>query len=65
MDIKNIINTLAERKNLSESQATYAMKLMMTGEMTNSQIGSFLTALRLKGETEDEITYMAKEMRKL
>ena len=64
MDTKNIINTLVERKNLSESQATYAMKLMMTGEMTHSQIGSFLTALRLKGETEDEITYMAKEMRK-
>ena len=40
-----------------------AMEEIMTGTATSAQIGAFITALRLKGETVDEITGAAKAMR--
>ena len=44
--------------------AAESMRQIMSGEATDAQIGAFLTALRMKGETPDEITALATVMRK-
>lgn len=49
--------------NLSEEEAAAAMDIIMSGDATNAQIASLLTALRMKGETIEEITGFAKGMR--
>jgi len=61
--IQVAIGKLVERKDLMEDEAENAMKCIMSGEATPAQIGSFLTALRLKGETAEEITSFARVMR--
>ncbi len=61
--IKEAIATLIERKNLTYEEAYFVMGEIMGGEATPAQIASFLTALRLKGETPDEIAGMASVMR--
>lgn len=58
------INKVLNKENLSEDEMIQAMDIIMEGKATNSQIGSFLTALRMKGESIDEITAGAKVMRK-
>ena len=62
--IKELISKLVESVDLSESEMVTAMDEIMSGEATPAQIGSFITALRLKGETVDEITGAARVMRK-
>ncbi|MEA2063319.1 MAG: anthranilate phosphoribosyltransferase [Gemmatimonadota bacterium] len=57
------IRTLIEGKDLDEDQALDAMETIMEGQATGSQIAAFLTALRIKGETVDEITAFARVMR--
>jgi anthranilate phosphoribosyltransferase len=52
-----------QRRDLSEEEAAGAMTDIMTGEATPAQIGAYMAALRLKGETVDEITGMARIMR--
>jgi anthranilate phosphoribosyltransferase len=54
--IKEVINLLIQGKNLSEDQMMLAMREIMEGQATDAQIASFLTALRIKGETVQEIT---------
>ena len=49
--------------DLTENEAIDVMNLIMSGEATSAQIGSFLTALKMKGETVEEITGCAKVMR--
>ena len=49
--------------NLSEIEMMDVMQEIMSGRATSSQIGAFLTALRMKGETIEEITAAAKVMR--
>jgi anthranilate phosphoribosyltransferase len=61
--IKEAIATLAERKDLTFEEAYFVMGEIMGGEATPVQIATFLTALRLKGETPDEIAGMASAMR--
>ncbi|KPJ98712.1 MAG: anthranilate phosphoribosyltransferase [Nitrospira bacterium SG8_35_4] len=61
--IKEAINLLIQRKDLSEQEMIAAMRDIMEGKATDAQIASFLTALRLKGETVEEITGAAKVMR--
>ncbi|MBN2039241.1 MAG: bifunctional anthranilate synthase component II/anthranilate phosphoribosyltransferase [Spirochaetes bacterium] len=61
--IKDAINTVIERKDLPEDIAIPAMEEIMDGGATDAQIASFITALRLKGETIEEITAFAKVMR--
>lgn len=61
--IKKAIAKLVENKNLAESEMIEVMNQIMSGECTPAQIGSFITALRMKGETVEEITGAAKVMR--
>ncbi|MGE4283776.1 MAG: anthranilate phosphoribosyltransferase [Clostridia bacterium] len=61
--LQYVIDTLVNGRNLSEQQITEAMEIIMNGEATPAQIGAFITALRIKGETIEEITGCAKVMR--
>jgi len=51
----DILSTLLERRDLSVSESTWAMRQVMSGSATPSQLAGFLIALRAKGETVDEI----------
>jgi anthranilate phosphoribosyltransferase len=61
--IKQLIAKVVRGENLTEDEMAAAMDEIMTGTATAAQIGSFITALRLKGETVDEITGAARTMR--
>lgn len=61
--IREAITALVAGKALSEDEATATMTEIMTGQATPAQLGAFLVALRLKGETVDEVTGMARGMR--
>ncbi|HDZ86719.1 MAG TPA: anthranilate phosphoribosyltransferase, partial [Actinobacteria bacterium] len=61
--ITEAINNVVEGNDLSTGDAESAMTQIMEGKATDAQIGSFLTALRLKGETIDEISAFASIMR--
>ncbi|HHV28567.1 anthranilate phosphoribosyltransferase [Acetivibrio mesophilus] len=61
--LKKAISKLVEGKNLSEIEIVEALNCIMEGNATPAQIGSFITALRIKGETIEEITGCAKVMR--
>lgn len=65
MDIKTAINQVVDRIDLSTEQMADVMKQIMTGGATDAQIGGFLVALRMKGETVDEVTGAAQVMRAL
>ncbi len=61
--IQQTISKLVEKQNLSIEEATAVMDEVMSGKATDAQIAGFLIALRMKGETIDEITACAKVMR--
>lgn len=61
--IKEAIGKAVSGTNLTETEMQETMDEIMSGNATPAQIGSFITALRLKGETVDEITGAAKAMR--
>ena len=61
--MKPLINRVVNGENLTREDARDAMKTIMSGEATPSQIGAFLTGLRIKGETVEEISEFAKIMR--
>jgi len=61
--IKNAIARVVEHIDLSEGEMIEVMSQIMSGEATAAQIGAFITALRMKGETIDEITGAARVMR--
>jgi anthranilate phosphoribosyltransferase len=61
--IKDAIVKLIERQSLTEGEAESVMLEIMDAEATTSQIASYLTALRIKGETVEEITGSARAMR--
>jgi anthranilate phosphoribosyltransferase len=63
--IREAITSLVAGHSLSEAEATAAMDEIMTGVATSAQMGAFLVALRLKGETVDEVTGMARGMRQV
>ncbi|MDH5360898.1 MAG: anthranilate phosphoribosyltransferase [Gammaproteobacteria bacterium] len=65
MDMQQAIKAVTEQKDLSRDEMTDVMRLIMTGEATQAQIGGFLIGLRMKGETVDEITAAAGVMREL
>jgi anthranilate phosphoribosyltransferase len=61
--IKESIQKLVNKIDLTHKESTVAMKEIMSGEATNAQIGAFLTSLRMKGETSDEITAFTSVMK--
>ncbi len=61
--IKESLAKLACGENLTEAEMMGATTAIMEGQASPAQIGGFLTALRLKGETVDEITGAARVMR--
>jgi anthranilate phosphoribosyltransferase len=61
--IKEAISKAVNGQDLMEAEMISVMNEIMTGQTTPSQIGAFLTALRMKGETVAEITGAAKVMR--
>ena len=63
MDIKEAVSTVVSGDSLSMDEAALVMRQIMSGEATPAQLGSFLTALSLKGETNEEIAGMARVMR--
>lgn len=65
MDIKQAINHLIEGESLSVDQMVAVMRQIMTGGCSDAQIAGFLVALRMKGETVDEISGAARVMREL
>ena len=64
MPLKWAIAEVINNHDLSQDQAQAAMDIIMDGEATPAQIGSYLTALRMKGETVDEIAGSAQSMRR-
>ncbi|AEB10491.1 anthranilate phosphoribosyltransferase [Desulfobacca acetoxidans] len=61
--IQELIFKAVNRQDLTASEMTEAMETIMTGQATDAQIGAFITALRMKGETVTEITAAAQVMR--
>ena len=63
MDIREAIDAVVSGRSLAMDEAAAVMRQVMQGEATPAQLGSFLTALRLKGEATEEIAGMATVMR--
>ncbi|MEE8173123.1 MAG: anthranilate phosphoribosyltransferase, partial [Alphaproteobacteria bacterium] len=62
-DFRALIAHIAAGESLSVEQAERAFDIMMAGEATPAQMGGLLMALRVRGETVQEITGGAKAMR--
>lgn len=62
--IQQAIYKLLNKEDLSLEMTKYVMEEIMSGNATNAQIAGFLTSMRMKGETIDEITASAMVMRK-
>jgi anthranilate phosphoribosyltransferase len=63
MDIQRAIDVLSRFGHLQVEEAEAVMNQIMRGEATEAQIGAYLMALRMKGETQDEIVGSARAMR--
>ncbi|MBF0138584.1 MAG: anthranilate phosphoribosyltransferase [Magnetococcus sp. DMHC-1] len=63
MNIQEAIARIVTRGDLSQEEARQVMDRIMSGKTTDAQIGAYLTALRMKGETVDEIAGSAMAMR--
>ena len=61
--IKEAIRRLTERRDLTAEECAQAMNEVMSGEATPAQVAAFIVALRMKGETPEEITGCARVMR--
>lgn len=61
--LKSFLSPLINRIDLSAEEAEQAMTIIMTGQATPVQIGAYLVALRMKGETVAEITGSVRAMR--
>src|SRR2546425_7237409 len=57
------VRALVDRRDLTRIEAAAAMDAIMSGAATNAQIAAFLTALRMKGETIEELIGFAQVMR--
>lgn len=65
MNIQQALNKVVSGNSLDQETMAVVMRQIMTGDATPAQIGGFLVALRMKGETVDEITGAAQVMREL
>lgn len=57
--MKDAIQKVVDRQDLTEAEARKVMNIMLSGEASQAQLGAFLTAMRMKGETLDELTGFA------
>lgn len=62
-DMKTFLAALADGSRLSAEESEEAFEILMSGDATPSQMGAFLMALRIRGETVEEITGAARVMR--
>jgi anthranilate synthase/phosphoribosyltransferase len=60
MQMKNVLNTLAEGRDLNSAMAAYAFEALMDSKMPPIQAGAFLMGLRLKGESPIELAQAAR-----
>lgn len=65
MDIKQALAHVVDGNNLTQEEMAATMRAIMSGEASDAQIGGFLVALRIKGETVGELTGAAQVMRQL
>ncbi len=65
MDIKQALNLVVNRQSLTLSQMETVMRSLMAGECSAAQIAGFLVALRMKGESLDEVEGAVRVMREL
>jgi len=65
MDITQALSKVVTREHLSTDEMKSVMQQIMTGQASDAQIGGFLVALRMKGESIDEITGATQVMREL
>ena len=65
MDMRSAIRAVTEGRDLTPEEMSTVMRIIMTGDATEAQIGGFLVGLRMKGETVTEITAAAAVMRDL
>lgn len=63
MDMTEILNTVLDKKNLTTSETKMFLENVMKGSVSPSQIAGILVALRIKGETVDEIVGLVQAMR--
>ena len=63
MNIKEAITEVVEGRDLPVDAAADVMRQIMGGEASEAQFGAFVTGLRMKGETAEEIAGMARSMR--
>jgi anthranilate phosphoribosyltransferase len=61
--LKPFIQAVVEGQSLSRAEAVRAMETIMNGEASPAQIGALLTALRMRGETDEELAGFAQVMR--
>ena len=65
MNIQKALARVVENENLDREEMAQVMRQVMSGDATDAQIGGLLVALRMKGETIDEIAGAAQVMRDL
>jgi len=65
MDIQSALRKVTANRDLSRDEMLTVMRQIMTGQLTESQIGGFLIGLQMKGESIEEITAAATVMREL
>ena len=65
MELKNALEQLLNHQDLSDSQMESVVRKLMSGKATAAQVGAILAALRMKGETIEEVTAAVHVMRSL
>jgi anthranilate phosphoribosyltransferase len=65
MSLLPYLERIAERENLSTEEALAAMEAILSGRASHPQIAAFLVAMRMKGETVDELVGFARAMRRM
>ena len=63
MSFVSYLHKAVNRENLSSAEAQMVMELILSGNATTAQIAGFLVALRMKGETPDELVGFARAAR--
>src|SRR3989338_11577430 len=64
MEFLQILHKLIDKENLTDDEAAFALEEIMQGKINNAQIAAFLTGLKIKGESIEEIAAFVKIMRK-